>query len=180
MTAEEMTNDATKQHRKLNHQYKHLKKYSSAPFFGQLAASAKHGCVMETATARTTRTRTTVTPWCASCLTTHARPTTPSVSPLRSCATAPTTVRTAQTRSYVVKCSPCTKTHLTQELRRRPVSNASVSRVRPVCTGQRRLQPQLHHHPRGGLHVLLSAGYGAGSRQQDLPDPELLRQAPQV
>lgn len=116
MTAEEMTNDATKQHRKLNHEYKHLKKKknSSFPFFGQLAASAKHGCVMETATARTTRTRTTVTPWCASCLTTHARPTTPSVSPLRSCATAPTTVRTAQTRNYVVKCI---KTHLTQNHR---------------------------------------------------------------
>ena len=49
-----------------------------------------------------------------------------------------------------------------------------------VFVGQRWVQPQLQHHSRGGLHVLLSPGYGAGSRQQDLPDSELLRQTPQV
>lgn len=132
---------------------------------------------MATATARTTRTRTTVTRWCASCLTTRALPTTPSVSPRRSCATAPTTVRTAQTRNSVVKCSFCTNN--TFDARRqkevRIWHHTSVSPVRPVCAGQRRLQPQLHHHSGGGLHVLLSAGYGTRSRQQDLPDPELLR-----
>uniref|UniRef100_A0A672GQZ6 Uncharacterized protein n=1 Tax=Salarias fasciatus TaxID=181472 RepID=A0A672GQZ6_SALFA len=51
---------------------------------------------------------------------------------------------------------------------------------RPVLTGQWRLQPQLHGGPRRGRDLFLSAGHGAGTRQQDVSDSELLRQTPQV
>lgn len=77
---------------------------------GQLAASARLGCVMATVTVRTTRMRITARRWCASCLTTCVLPMTPSVFLRRSCVMALTIVRMALTRNFVVKYSLHTKT----------------------------------------------------------------------
>lgn len=69
---------------------------------------------MATVTVRTTRTRTTVKRWCASCLTTCVLPTTPSVCLLRSCVMALTIVRMALMRNFVVWHSLRTKDILAQ------------------------------------------------------------------
>lgn len=77
---------------------------------GQLAASARPGCVMVTVTVRTTLMRTTARRWCASCLITCVPPMTPSVFLLKSCVMALTTVRMALTRNFAVKYSSRSKT----------------------------------------------------------------------
>lgn len=120
--------------------------------------------------------RTTATP--ASCPTTCAPTTPPSACLRRSSATAPTTALTAPMRSSAVR-----RDALVPSIKLRVTSLPFLLPLvfyRPVLPGQRRLQPQLHGGPRGGSDLLLSAGNGAGAQQQDLSDPELLRQTPQV
>lgn len=65
----------------------------------QLAASAKRGCVMGTATVRTTRTRRTVRPWPAGLPHIPVPTTPPSACPLTSCVMAKTTAEMARTRA---------------------------------------------------------------------------------
>lgn len=49
-----------------------------------------------------------------------------------------------------------------------------------MLPGQWRLQPQLYSGPWRGSDLFLPAGHGAGAQQQDLSDPELLCQTPEV